>query len=160
MIDVVVRAFEPADLPWAESLVADFGGRRHARLGELVDVLGHPGFVAVPAHGGGQPIGILTYRPDGDDVEIVFIETTERHQGAGTRLVEALVEQVAASRLWLVTTNDNLDALRFYQRRGFRIVEIRSGAVDDARRTVKPTLAVVGDHGIERHDELVLERRP
>jgi ribosomal protein S18 acetylase RimI-like enzyme len=61
-------------------------------------------------------------------------------------------------RLWLVTTNDNLDALRFYQRRGFRITEVRPGASDEARRALKPSMSEVGNFGIPIRDEIVLER--
>jgi hypothetical protein len=63
-----------------------------------------------------------------------------------------------ADCLWLVTTNDNLDALRFYQRRGFRITEVRLGAVDEARRTLKPGIPAIGASGIPIRDEIVLER--
>jgi ribosomal protein S18 acetylase RimI-like enzyme len=59
---------------------------------------------------------------------------------------------------WLTTTNDNLDALRFYQRRGFRIVGIRPGAIDDARRVLKPQLPATGSYGIPMRDEIDLER--
>ena len=57
-----------------------------------------------------------------------------------------------------MTTNDNTDALRFYQRRGFRIRAVRSGAVDDARRRLKPGIPAIGDHGIPLSDEIELER--
>ncbi len=60
-------------------------------------------------------------------------------------------------RIWLVTTNDNLRALRFYQRRGMRITAVDRGAVDRAR-AVKPEIPLVGADGIELHDELRLER--
>ena len=55
-----------------------------------------------------------------------------------------------------MTTNDNLGALRFYQRRGLRLVAVHRGAVDHAR-AVKPAIPRVGEHGIEIHDELELE---
>ena len=57
----------------------------------------------------------------------------------------------------LITTNDNLDALRFYQRRGFALTELRPGAVDESRR-MKPQIPLVGAHGIPIRDELVLVR--
>jgi hypothetical protein len=66
--------------------------------------------------------------------------------------------RTTAQRVWLVTTNDNLDALRFYQRRGFRIAQVRPGAVDETRKTLKPSIAEVGDFGIPIRDEIVLER--
>ena len=59
-----------------------------------------------------------------------------------------------ATELWLVTTNDNLPALAVYQQCGFRLAELRQGAVDRAR-TVKPSIPLVGAHGIGLHDELV-----
>ena len=66
--------------------------------------------------------------------------------------------EAGCRRLWLVTTNDNVDALRFYQRRGFRLTELQAGAVDVSRATLKPSIPEVGDHGIPIRDELVLER--
>ncbi|MFF5052519.1 hypothetical protein ACFY1S_04950 [Micromonospora sp. NPDC000663] len=50
----------------------------------------------------------------------------------------------------------NLRALRFYQRRGMRLVAVDRGAVDRARR-LNPQIPLVGEHGIPLHDELVLE---
>ena len=62
-----------------------------------------------------------------------------------------------ARRLWLITTNDNVDALRFYQRRGFRLVRVHAGAVDRSRAALKPGIPEAGDHGIPLRDELELE---
>jgi hypothetical protein len=58
----------------------------------------------------------------------------------------------------VLTTNDNVDALRFYQRRGFRLAELHPGAVDEARARLKPEIPRVGDHGIPLRDELMLEK--
>ncbi len=120
----------------------------------------HRGFVAVRD---GEIVGHVSYRGDGDRCEIVSIEAQPKRAGIGSSLMEAAI---AAARdegyklVWLTTTNDNLDALRFYQRRGFRISAIRPGAVDHARETLKPELPVVGSYGIKMSDELdlVLER--
>lgn len=67
-----------------------------------------------------------------------------------------VTKQAGMRRLWLVTTNDNLDALRFYQRRGLRIVDVAPGAVD-AARAVKPSTPLTGEYGIPLRDELTLE---
>jgi ribosomal protein S18 acetylase RimI-like enzyme len=153
----VIRRFEEADVPWAEKLIGGtFAGRLQARLGSVVDALAYPGFVAELE---GDPVGLVTYRRDGGEVEIVYLEVAVKHVGAGTALVEAMAQHVGATRLWLVTTNDNLDALRFYQRRGFTIADIRCGAVDESRRTLKPTIPVVGRFDIPVRDEIILERR-
>ena len=156
MGQVTIRALGDADVPWAERLLGGFGGRLQARLGSVVDPLACPGLVA---ERDGEPVGIVTYDADGDDVEVVYIEVTAKHQGVGTRLLDAVEDRTGAQRLWLVTTNDNLDALRFYQRRGFRISEVRPGASDEARRTLKPSRSEVGNFGIPLRDEIVLERR-
>jgi hypothetical protein len=58
----------------------------------------------------------------------------------------------------VITTNDNLDALRFYPRRGFRLAALYTGAVDESRARLKPEIPTVGDHGIPLHDELELEQ--
>jgi GNAT superfamily N-acetyltransferase len=134
---------------------AEFAGGLQARRGELVDVLGLPGFVA---ERDGSPVGIATYRRDGDECELAFIAAFEPRRGVGSALLEAVVEAAAGcARLWLVTTNDNLDALRFYQRRGFRLSALRTGAVDEARGTLKPRIPAVGAYGIPLRDELELE---
>jgi N-acetylglutamate synthase-like GNAT family acetyltransferase len=80
----------------------------------------------------------------------------------GTALVAA-VERLAAQqgcrRLWLLTTNDNLDGLRFYQRRGFRLAALHTGAVDDSRARMKPEIPPVGDYGIPLRDEVELDKQ-
>jgi ribosomal protein S18 acetylase RimI-like enzyme len=156
MGQVTIRAFTDADRPWAERLLGDgFGGRLQVRLGSTIDPLACPGLVA---ERDGEPVGIVSFDADGTDVEVVYIEVVDRHQGVGTMLMDAVHARTQAHRLWLVTTNDNLDALRFYQRRGFRITQIRPGAVDEARQTLKPSISEVGSFGIPIRDEIVLER--
>jgi ribosomal protein S18 acetylase RimI-like enzyme len=152
----VVRPYEPsADERWATGFFDEhLGGRRQVRRGEVIDVLAPGlGFVAV------DRTGALTYRVDGDSIELTAVAAEPRGRGTGTSLVDALVaaaRYVGTSRVWVVTTNDNLDALAFYQRRGFRLADIRVGAVDEARRSLKPTIPLVGQHGIEMHDEIEL----
>ena len=58
--------------------------------------------------------------------------------------------------MWLITTNDNLNALRFYQGRGFRLVAVHPGAVEASRR-LKPQIPELGSFGIPIRDELELE---
>ena len=150
------RPYDPrADERWAEEFLdAHLGGRRQARRGEIIDVL-EPGlgFVA------GDRLGLLTYRRDGDGLELSGIATHPTGQGTGTALVEALVamaREQGVTGIRVTTTNDNLDALAFYQRRGFRLVELRPGAVDEARRTLKPEISLIGEHGLPLRDEIEL----
>ena len=84
-----------------------------------------------------------------------------RRMCAICRLLEAVVERArarACRRVWLITTNDNVDALRFYQRRGFTLVALHRGAMEQSRR-LKPSIPEVGAHGIPIRDELELEQR-
>ena len=132
-----------------------------ARNGELVDATIRPALaVRTP---GGELGGVLTYDIVGDQCEILTLHVEEQWSGAGTALVGA-VKTIAADagcrRLWVVTTNDNVDALRFYQRRGFRIAEVRPGAVDESRRTLKPHIPPTGEYGIPLRDEIELDQAP
>ena len=90
------------------------------------------------------------------------INAFNQWRGVGSALIEAVAASASASALGfeairLSTTNDNVDALRFYQRRGFRLSALRPGAVDESRR-LKPTISMNGQHGIPIHDELDLVR--
>ena len=81
---------------------------------------------------------------------------------AGTALVEAagqLARRRGWTRLWVITSNDKVDALRFYQRRGFCLVRVHGGAVDRSRASLKPEIPR-GAYGIPLRDEIELERQP
>ncbi|MEY2476522.1 MAG: hypothetical protein QOG87_1837 [Actinomycetota bacterium] len=133
-----------------------WGGPFQARRGELFDARELPGLVA---ERDGELVGVLCYRDGGDrSWELALISAVLGRSGVGSTLVAALVDRVGgSSRIWVVTTNDNVDALRFYQRRGFRLQVVRPGAVDDARRSLKPEIPRVGHYGIPLRDELELE---
>ena len=92
------------------------------------------------------------------ECELAFIGSLEPHRGIGTALLNALRGEVAdCARIWLVTTNDNLEALRFYQRRGFHLIAIHPDAVTETRKSLKPEIPLVGSFGIPMRDEIQLE---
>lgn len=116
-----------------------------------------PGLIAERA---GRVVGLLTYQVSDEMLEIVTLNAIERRTGVGTVLMEAVVadaRQLRCQEIRLTTTNDNLDAIRFYQRRGLRLVALRPGAVDRARLE-KPEIPRVGDYGIPLRDEIDLAR--
>ena len=154
--DLEVRAFELADRDWAIPLLdREFGGQFQARRGELIDVLDGPALVAESDDG---VAGLLCYGIDDDECELRLLLALERGSGVGSVLVHALRQRlIGCKRVWVVTTNDNVDALAFYQRRGFRLSEVRIGAVDHTRRMLKPQISLAGEHGIPIRDELELE---
>ena len=110
---------------------------------------------------GDDVAGLVTYHIVGGACEVVTIDAVREHRGTGTALLEAVHEvarKAGCSRTWLVTTNDNVEALRFYQRRGFELVAVHRGALEAARR-LKPEIALVGNYGIPIRDEIELEYR-
>jgi ribosomal protein S18 acetylase RimI-like enzyme len=115
---------------------------------------------ALIAWDGDTRVGAATYHMGTEDCELLSINATVDGRGVGTALLSAFEEAVRKSgrrRAWLITSNDNLDALRFYQRRGYRIVAVYPGAIDEARK-VKPTIPTVGYYDIPIHDEIELEK--
>jgi ribosomal protein S18 acetylase RimI-like enzyme len=140
-----------------EAFLTEFNTRRVARRGEVVDSLDHP---AVLAFADGELTGVATYVVDGDSCELLTLHATTRLIGVGSALLTAVQDAARAAgcrRLWVVTTNDNVEALRFYQRRGFHLAALREGAVDRSRESLKPEIPRSGAHGIPLRDELELE---
>ena len=154
--EVRIRPVSEGDRPMLSWLVAELWGS------ELVAVHGTvlcpaelPGFLAERSR---RVVGLLTYQVMGDVLEIVTLNAIERRVGIGTMLIEAAADAARHFRcqeVRLTTTNDNVDALRFYQRRGFRLAELRPGAVDRTRLE-KPQIPRTGDYGIPLHDVIDL----
>jgi ribosomal protein S18 acetylase RimI-like enzyme len=146
--------------PWARSyLIEHWGSDLQVAHGEAFRPHEHDGFVATLD---GAPAGLLTCRRDGrGSLEVTSLTAAPPWQGVGTALLAEAVHaarEAGCERLWLITTNDNVDALRFYQRRGMQLAALRPGAID-AARLLKPEIPAVGDHGIPIHDEIELELR-
>jgi GNAT superfamily N-acetyltransferase len=116
-----------------------------------------PGFVALK---NGIPVGVATYFVRESEMELVTLDAFAQWQGIGTSLIEAVEEEArksSCSRLWMVTTNDNVDALRFYQVRGYVISAVHCNAVDESRK-LKPNIPFNGNYGIPIRDEIELEK--
>ncbi len=152
-----LRGLSTEERPWlAEHLRLAWGGSAIVSRGRVHDAARLPAVVAVA---GDELVGLATFHIAGAQCELVTLEAFRRRQGIGSELLGAIARfarRRGCARLWLVTSNDNLDALRFYQRRGLRLVAVHRGAVDTARQ-VKPSIPLVGEHGIEIHDEIELE---
>lgn len=115
-----------------------------------------PGFVAIQEE---EKVGLVTYHIEGDNCEIVSLDSIRPSIGVGTALIEAVKEVACKSgcrRLWLITTNDNLNALRFYQKRGFVLVAVHRNALEISRK-FKPEIPLIGADGIPLRDEIELE---
>jgi GNAT superfamily N-acetyltransferase len=157
---IKIRPVNEGDRPMLSWLVAELWGSELVAVhGNLLRPAELPGFIAERAR---RVVGLLTYQLVGDTLEIVTLNAIDRRAGIGTMLIDAAVGTARHFRcheIHLTTTNDNVDALRFYQRRGFRLAELRPGAVDRSRLE-KPQIPRTGDYGIPLHDEIDLTLRP
>ena len=153
-----VRPAVQADHRWRVALLMEhFGSALVVGHGVVYDAAALPGLVCIDS--AGHRAGALSYRIADGQLEVVSIDAKTHQHGTGTALLEAatcVARSEGCRRAWLVTTNDNLDALRFYQRRSWRLVRIGRGAVDSAR-VLKPVIPKIGAYGIEIHDEIELE---
>jgi N-acetylglutamate synthase-like GNAT family acetyltransferase len=156
---VQIRQAVSSDRPAIAELLRDrWGSTTIISLGREHDAATLPALLAMEA---GSVVGLATVNLTGRDCELVSLDALSPGRGIGSTLlagVAQLARDHGCARVWLITTNDNLDALRFYQRRGMRLVTVHGGAADDARR-LKPSIPVAGKHGIPIHDELELELR-
>jgi GNAT superfamily N-acetyltransferase len=152
-----VRPIERGDQPWVVRRLEDaFGDVTVARKGVLIDASVLPGFVATD---GGQPVGLLTYDAAHGECEVVAIISTQEGRGIGRALMDAARDHAAAAgyrRLWLVTTNDNTRAFRFYQLWGMDLCAFYRHGVRCSRK-VKPSLPERGADGIPLEHELEFE---
>lgn len=163
MSHIQIRPLTSSDSDWVASFViTHWGATTVIAHGVSYTPANLPGFVAIEQ---GKPeenerrVGLITYLIQGDGCEIVTIDSTQPGLGIGTALIEAVKSVAARSacrRLWLITTNDNLNALRFYQKRGFTLAAIHKNALEQARK-LKPQIPLLGKDGIPLRDEIELE---
>ena len=106
-----------------------------------------------------EVLGLLTYHICKDECEIVTLDSLKYGLGIGTALIEKITRtafEKVCSRVWLITTNDNLNALHFYQKRGFHLAKMFPGEVNRSR-ILKPSIPLHGENGIPIRDEIELE---
>lgn len=106
-----------------------------------------------------QLVGLITYAITSNEIEIISLDSKIEGKGIGTSLFQTL-EDIAINLgkpIILYTTNDNLKALKFWQKRGFRMVHIVQNAVDEARK-IKEEIPIIGYDGIPLHDEILFQK--
>lgn len=154
---IEVREIRNEDRQWANDLWTkmwhDDNVITRGRVFKLRDL---QGFVALSSN---ERVGLLTYHIDNNQFEIVTLDSLMEGVGIGTALVNQAISEAArrkCTRVWLITTNDNTEALRFYQRRGFSLHALHRRAIEHSRE-LKPSIPHIGNHGIPIRDELELE---
>jgi ribosomal protein S18 acetylase RimI-like enzyme len=151
------RRLTPADLPRLRQFwIEHWGGEEMIARG----IVYHPeqldGFVVEDEN---EWVGLITFFIKDEECEVTSLDSLREGKGIGTLLIDKAIEEARAGnckRLFLITTNDNLHALGFYQKRGFEIVTVYRGAVNVSRK-IKPSIPLVGMDGILLRDEIELE---
>ena len=124
--------------------------------GESIDLGSAEGFYS---SNGEEITGLITYRLIDGGIEILSLDSIYENRGIGTSLLNeviALAREIGAAKIKLITTNDNLSALRFYQKRGFDMTRLHRNALDRARK-IKPEIPLTGMDGIPLRHEIELE---
>ncbi len=154
--EMTVRPVQEGDRPTVEWLTTKLWGAPEVVVhDDAFYPAALPGFIAERA---GRIAGLVTFDVRPPVLEIVTINALDLYAGIGTMLIDAVraeAKRRGCYQITLTTTNDNIGALRFYQRRGFRLAALRPGAVDRARQR-KPEIPRTGDFGIPLRDEIDL----
>jgi ribosomal protein S18 acetylase RimI-like enzyme len=152
-----VRPLGQDERPWLEQhLTRLWGSPQVVSRRRIHNAARLPALVCIAD---GDIVGLATFDLRDGQCELVTLDAFTEGRGIGSALLAAAADEARrrrCTRLWLITTNDNLRALGFYQRRGLRLVAVHRGAVDAARQ-LKPTIPLLGINGIPIHDELELE---
>jgi GNAT superfamily N-acetyltransferase len=153
----MIHPITDADRAWVRQfMIEHWGGEDMIVHGQVFRPHEHEGFAAFDSD---DLLGLVTYRIEGAECEVLSLDSLREGQGIGAQLMNAAIATAKARgcrRLFLIATNDNLNALKFYQKRGFRLAAVRPGAVDEARKR-KPGIPLIGKHGIPLRDEIELE---
>jgi len=152
-----IRRLTDEDLPhlhqfWVEHWGADFMVTR----GKIYRPEQLNGFVAEEDD---SWLGLVTFVIGDHEMEVTSLDSLREGNGIGTALINKVIEEAraqACQRLFLITTNDNLNALGFYQRRGFELSKLYRGAINESRK-LKPSISLIGENNIPLRDEIELE---
>ena len=152
-----LRRLTQGDLPRLRQFwIEHWGGEEMITRGNVYRPEQLEGFVV---EDGEEWIGLLTFVVKDDECEVTSLDSLRDGQGIGSKLIEQAVEEAlrqGCKRLFLITTNDNLNALGFYQKRGFVLSALYRGAVNESRKR-KPGIPLVGHNNIPLRDEIELE---
>lgn len=155
-MEIRIRKIKPADLNWIKAVFKQhWGGDFIVSRGKIHKPETLDGFIAEV---NGKKKGLITFKVVNQGLEITSLNSFLKKKGIGTALVKrvrGLAKKEKIKRLWLVTTNDNLDGLRFYQKRGFILKRIYPNSLA-AYRKLKP-IPLIGDNGIPIRDEIEME---
>ena len=157
MSDFTIKPTTPEEARWIENFITQqWGANIIIAHGDTYYPHTLPGFLAMQNT---RQVGLVTYHIHDMACEIVTLDSLQPGVGIGSALVTAvknIAQQAGCTKLWLITTNDNLHALGFYQKRGFELARIHRHAVTQSRH-LKPSIPLFGFENIPIRDEIELE---
>lgn len=157
MSPIWIERISAAHKTWIEKVLTLYwGSTRLVSRGKIYDGSGLPGFIAYIDQ---EPVGLCTYQIVHNQCEIISLNSLKENLGIGSTLITEVIKVARrdkCKRVWLITTNDNLQALGFYQKRGFVLVHIHPDAIKKSRQ-LKPEIPLRGQNDIPIRDELELE---
>ena len=153
-----IKPAAKADFEWIKELYRQYWSGdicvSRGKVQKVDDFTG--GFVAET---GGQNTGFVTYTITGPEMEITGMVSLKEKSGIGSALVKEVIELAKKQKIkkvCLVTTNDNLNGIGFWQKRGFKLVKVYPCSMEYVRK-IKPAVPLIGENGIPLRDELELE---
>lgn len=152
-----IRPVTDADRAWVLEIARGWGADFVVSRGRKIYPAKIEGFYAVDQ--AEKRVGLATFEITGDQCEVVTLDAFDKFRGVGTALLDRVRDEMrpcGVRRMWLITTNDNLDAIRFYQRRGWTIAAVHVNALAESRK-IKPSIPEIGSHGIPLRDEIEFE---
>jgi len=157
--ELLISEIKPEDKHLLASFISNnWGSSMSVSKGKTYNTTELPGFKCKNIK---QIIGLVTYNISGDDCEIVTLDSKTNNIGLGTRLVDKVIEKAklnGCKRIWLITTNDNIKAIRFYQKRGFEWIGFYKDSILDSIK-LKPEIPEFGYDNIPIKHEIEFEFR-
>ena len=140
----------------ADQVIRSWGSTIMVTKGKIHDIKELPGFLYMEGY---DIKGIISYDICDNECEIVLLESFEENRGIGSTLLMLAIEAatgLGCSRIWLITTNDNTKAMRFYQKRWFDMKAIHHNSISKSRQ-LKPEIPLYGNDGIPILHEIEFE---
>lgn len=139
-------------------IIDQWGSAKIISRGKVHNINKLPGFVVLKDD---SIVGIVTYCIEDKQCEIVSLDSMEENKGIGTKLIDCICEEAKnnqCDRVWLITTNDNINAIKFYQKRNFNMRALYREAVNEAR-LIKPEIPLKGYFDISICHEIEFEKK-
>lgn len=157
--ELFIRRIEDSDRVWARKILRDnWESDKIVTRGVIHETDRLPGYIALLDS---LYAGLLIYDVKDGMLEIISLNVLEQRRGIGSALIQSAIQEARSLkclRIWVITTNDNIPAIEFYQANGFKIAAIHEDALIESRK-LKPEIPHIGIDGAPIKDEIELEKK-